>query len=100
MGNYSARFDDDDAERDVSRRRGGPAPGRRAYEEWKPTLGDGEEAAGGDVAGGGRNSDAEEGDVARTFVPRAQGRRPAYDDEEERGGWGAEDEQVGATPCH
>ncbi|GAQ84244.1 zinc finger (Ran-binding) family protein, partial [Klebsormidium nitens] len=93
LGGYSARFDDDDGQ-EVSRRRGGPAPGRRAYEEWKPALGGEEEA---DVAGGRRNSDAEEGDVARTFVPRAQGRRPAYDDDEERGGWGADDDQVGAV---
>jgi hypothetical protein len=103
LGNYSARFDDDSSD-DVSSRRGAPAPGRKAYAEWRPVLsdGEGEGPAGADdgsqIVSGRRGSEYEESDTARTFVPRGaggRGRRPAYEDEQEQeGGWGQEEDQV------
>jgi hypothetical protein len=103
LGNYSARSDDDSGD-DVSSRRGAPAPGRKAYAEWRPVLGDGEGEGpvGADVdspiVSGRRGGDYEESNTARTFVPRGpggRGRRPAYEDEQEQeGGWGQDEEQV------
>lgn len=59
-------------------------------------LGDPEREGGDDDSARGakgRAGDAEEGDTARTFVPRVGGRRQTYADDDVGGDWEAEDQE-------